>query len=241
MNGKNMRAAALISAGILFAGCAAGCSGKKADDGTVEISMGDTFADSEQFPEAYAGIMEQVAKFEERHPGVKIKDPKFTFNIKTYMPMAEANTLPTSYYIPLTEAGKIIDMGYAADITDEFKKRGYYDKLSDFAMDLISRDGRVYYVPEGMYDQCIVVNLDLYEKAGYVDAEGNLKQPKTWVELAEMAKHIKEVTGVDGFALPTINNQGGWRMMPIAWGYGTVFETQQEDGSWKANDILCGF
>ncbi len=212
----------------------AGCGRNAAKDGEVSITVGDFFPDEAQYPEAYAKVMDRVSKFEEKYPGVKVSDPKFVFNTQTYMAMAEAGTLPTTYYIPLTESKKIIDMGYAADLTDEIKSRGLYDKINSFTMDLISKDGHIYYLPQETYDQGIIVNVELYKKAGYVDANGNLYQPKTWEDLAEVAKKIKETTGVDGFAIPTTDNCGGWRFMPIAWGYGTQFETQQSDGSWKA-------
>lgn len=34
--------------------------------------------------------------------------------------------------------------------------------------------------------------------------------------------------------MPTTSNAGGWRFTPIAWSYGTVFETLSNDGKWKA-------
>lgn len=233
MNKQLKKAIALLSIAALSAGCFAGCGTKQADDGKVVISLGDTFPDEQVNPEAYKTLMDTVKAFEEKYPNVKIEDPKFNFNVQTYMSMAEAGTLPTSYYLPLTESAKVMEMGYAADLTDEFKARGFYDNVSDFAMDLISKNGRIYYVPDGYYDQGIIVNLDLYEKAGLIDADGNLYQPETWEDLAQTAKKIKEVTGADGFALPTSNNQGGWRFTTIAWSYGTVFE-EQKDGKWTA-------
>ena len=45
-----------------------------------------------------------------------------------------AERSPTVYYIPLTEGSKVIELGYAADITDEFKERGMYDNLNEFML-----------------------------------------------------------------------------------------------------------
>lgn len=233
MRASIKRMTAMVSVIALGAVCISGCGSKKVDDDKVTISIGSYFPDEQVNPEAYERAMDTVRKFEEKYPNVKIEDPKFDFNTQTYMSMAEGGTLPTTYYVPLTESKKIIDMGYAADITDEFKARGLYDNVSDFTLDLISDGDHVYYIPIDNYDQGLVVNLNLYEKAGFVDADGNLYQPETWEDMAEVAKKIKETTGIDGFGLPTINNQGGWRFSTIAWSYGTVFETQ-EDGKWKA-------
>lgn len=233
MNLKFKKALAVMCA-VAAIGSVTGCADKTATKGEVTLSLGNTFPDENQFPEAYAEVRETADKFEEKYPGVKVVDSKFGFDTQTYMAMAEAGTLPTTYYIPLTESKKVIDMGYAADLTDVIKERGLYDKISEFTMDLISKDGHIYYIPEGMYDQGIVVNVELYEKAGFVEEDGTLYQPETWEDLAQVAKKIKETTGVDGFAMPTTDNCGGWRFMPIAWCYGTQFETQQSDGSWKA-------
>lgn len=234
MNCKIKRLIGIICA-VCIAACMCGCGtkGNTASDGKVTISLGDFFEDEAANPDGYARNLELVKKFEELHPNVKIENAKWNFSVDTYMAKAEGGTLPTVYYIPLTEGSKVIELGYAADITDEFKERGMYDNLNEFMLNNISRDGNIYLVPEGNYDVGIMVNIDLYKKAGFIDDEGNLYQPETWEDLAQTAKTIKEKTGVDGFVLPTIGNCGGWRFMPIAWSYGTVFE-KKVDGKWQS-------
>ncbi len=39
---------------------------------------------------------------------------------------------------------------------------------------------------------------------------------RNWLETAKV---IREKTGKAGYALPTINNQGGWHFMNIAWSW----------------------
>nr|MCR4718694.1 extracellular solute-binding protein [Bacillota bacterium] len=85
-----------------------------------------------------------------------------------------------------------------------------------------------------VYSVGIAVNLEMLEKAGYVDADGTPHQPETFDELAEMAKNIKEKTGNSGFMMPTMSNAGGWRFTPIAWAYGVTFMEQDKDGKWQA-------
>ena len=75
--------------------------------------------------------------------------------------------------------------------------------------------------------------MDVYRESGYVSEDDTPYQPKTWDEVVEIAKRIKENTGNPGFVFPTGGRVAGWYFMPIAWSYGTVFE-KYEDGQWKA-------
>lgn len=233
---KRMVQTAAMGLGMIMAVSAmSGCNKEEtSSDGEVVISVGDFFPDETANPESYAKAMEQVNKFEELYPGVKIENPNWGFDVQSYMAKAEANTLPTVYYAPLTEMKKIIEMGYAADLTDEFKERGFYDEVNSYMMELISDEsGKIYFLPSGNYDVGIAVNTKLYGEAGFINDDGTLYQPENWDDLARVATVIKEKTGADGFMLPTTNNCGGWRITPIAWSNGVTFETK-ENGKWKA-------
>lgn len=238
MKKQIMRAAAMGMSLAMVAGVMSGCGDSKkssADaDGKIVITVGDYFADETANPEAYAKDMKQVAEFEKLHPDIKIEDANWGFDVQSYMAKAEAGALPTIYYAPLTETKKIIEMGYAADLTDEFKERGFYDEVNSYMLELISDDrGKIYFLPSGNYDVGIAVNVKLYGDAGFVNDDGTLYQPTDWDDLARVAKTIKEKTGADGFMIPTTGNCGGWRVTPIAWSNGVTFETK-EGGKWKA-------
>lgn len=218
----------------LLTGCASGTLSRKVtnEKGQVVISVGD-FPDPDTDKEAYDIKLMNVKKFEELHPNIKIEPVSWKYDPRTYMAKAEGKTLPTVYTVPLTESKKLMDMGYTADITNELKSRGFYNALNDFALQNISRDGKVYLLPNGNYDVGLIVNLNLYEKAGFVDEDGTPYQPIDWDDLVRVAKVIKEKTGKAGFVFPTTEYNGGWRFCPVAWGFGAVLETQ-ENGKWKA-------
>ena len=100
------------------------------------------------------------------------------------------------------------------------------------------KDGKVYvydgtWPEESAVDGVKDINLNLFEQAGLIE-NGKPKVPNTWQELAETAKVIREKTGKAGYALPTINNQGGWHFINIAWSYGVEFMKQENDGSYTA-------
>ena len=228
------RAAAAGSAVALMAGMLSGCNKKEtAGSDEVVVTVGSWFVDEETYPDVYANQMKMVEDFEKLHPNVKIEDARWMFDAQSYMAKAEGETLPTLYSVPATECNKIMDLGYAAELTDEMDQRDFTDMMNEFMLDKVSRDGKIYMLPRYCYDQGIAVNVDLYKQAGFVSEDGTLYQPENWEDLARVAGEIKQKTGADGFMLPTTNNCGGWRFTTIAWGYGTEFE-KQIDGKWQA-------
>lgn len=237
MNSKFKKIVACLLAGTMLGAMLSGCGGNgksgSVEDGKVVIKIGDA-PDPEVKPKEYERMMETVANFEAEHPNIKVELDYWTFDTKSYAAKAEGETLPTVYYVPLTEAKRIMDMEYAADITDEMKNRGYYDHISDFMMKNISRDGKIYFYTTSLYDVGLMVNMDLFRQAGLVDEDGTPKQPKDWYEMAEMAMQVKAETGKSGFIMPTMGNCGGWRFTPIAWSFGVEFMKKDEDGKWKA-------
>lgn len=80
----------------------------------------------------------------------------------------------------------------------------------------------------------VIINTDLFEAAGLVEADGTPKQPKDWYELAEFAAKIKEATGTPGIVFPSAQNNGGWVFSCLAWSFGTEFMKQDSDGKWQA-------
>ena len=230
-NKKNFLISAVaVMCMLLLSGCEQNPDNES--NGKVEVTLGGYFT-HETATERYEYDIQSEKLFEELYPNVDIMNSKWIFSPDTYLAKAEGNTLPTVYYVPMTEAYNIIEQGYATDITDEYAERGYYESSHDFILDNISRDGKVYMIPVSIYDLGMFVNMDVYRESGYVSEDDTPYQPKTWEETVEIAKRIKENTGNPGFVFPTGGRVAGWYFMPIAWSYGTVFE-KYEDGQWTA-------
>lgn len=214
-----------------------GCGGDKAantenTEGKLTFSVGEW--PNENTPEELERWEKHKTEFEEKYPDVAIIRDEWAYNMETFLPKAVSDTLPTLYPCHLTETKKIINNGYAADVTDALKEVGWLEYMDPFQLELCEKDGKYFGVPSGVYYQGLACSVELFTEAGLVDENGVPKFPQTWDEVAEYASIIKEKTGKAGFVLPTLNNCGGWHFLNIAWSYGVDFMEEQADGTWKA-------
>lgn len=231
---KGMKLVSLLSAVAIAAGCMAGCgkdAGVTDDQGRTIISIG---AWPTKEGKNKDDMEARKARFEEANKDFVIQPDNWTFDRKSFYSKAAGGQLPTQYDTGFTEVPEIISAGYSADITDELKKQGIYDKINKDVLDLISKDGKTYAFPYAAYILGIAFNVDDFQKAGLMNADGTPQQPKTWDELAQFAVKLKQVTGKPGFVFPTANNNGGWQFTQIAWSYGANFMEKGSDGKWKA-------
>lgn len=177
-----------------------------------------------------------IPEFEKTHPDVKLERAHYKYAVDTFVPMAEAGTVPTVFETWFTEPQKLIKNGFVADITDYLAERGWLDKMNPSIRGLLSdENGRVYGMPRDGYALGLMINAEVFEDAGLVDENGIPLYPRTWDELAEVSVKIKEETGSAGLCLLAKDNAGGWHFSNIAWCFGAVFETQDADGKWTAH------
>ena len=210
-----------------------GCTKKEetANLDNVVISIGSWPADNKI--EELKSYDNMVSIMAETYPNIKIVPDKWVYDVKTFLPKASSNQLPTMYKTYFTEINKIIDSNYAADVTEYMKKYGYTEAMNADLLDMVTKDGKIYGIPLDGYAQGLAANKTLFKQAGLVNADGTVQFPDTYEELAETAKIIKEKTGKAGFGIATMKNQGGWHFMNIAWSYGTQFMAE-ENGKWNA-------
>ncbi len=200
----------------------------------VTITLGiwpeDTLTDDIAVHEGYVATMAEV------HPNVECVPAYYKYATDTFMPMVEAGNCPTIFETWFTEPQKLIDQGAVADITDELEARGWLDAMNPSVRELLSdENGRVYGIPRDAYALGIMINVNLFEEAGLVDADGYPIYPKTWEELAETAKTIKDKTGAAGICIQAQDGGGGWHFSNIAWCFGATLCTENSDGTYTAN------
>lgn len=180
----------------------------------------------------YEGYVEQL---QSEYPYIIVKGEEYGYAPDTFAAKAAANQLPNLYTTFFSETKKIINAGYARDITDYMDENGYTDALNQQMIDIVSLDGKIYGIPYIAYVMGMWYNVDLFTEAGLVDENGIPLYPTTYDELIETAVTIKEKTGKAGFVMPTRDRIGGWFFLNLAWSYGTEFMTQGDDGKWTAH------
>ena len=173
-----------------------------------------------------------AAQIRKKH-NIVIEPDEWSYSINSFLPKAAVGKLPTIYNTWYTEVQKIINAGYAVDITEALQERGWDQKLSPLVAEIIRKDDRYYGFPRDAYLIGLMCNLKLFRAAGLVDTDGVPLFPQTYSELAQTARIIKEKTGAAGFLLETNGNGGGWHFMNLAWSYGAEFEREAE-GKWQA-------
>ncbi|MBQ9885686.1 MAG: extracellular solute-binding protein [Lachnospiraceae bacterium] len=204
-----------------------------AEDVTLKLGIYPAEGSDEAQFELHDGYIKQLTT---DNPNVKVEKAPYTYAVDTFVPLAESGNCPTIFETWYTEPKKLIAGGYVKDITDILKDRGWLDSMNESVRKLLSSDdGKVYGVPRDGYVLGLMVNVDMFEKAGLVDENGVPKYPKTWDELAEDAKLIKEATGQAGLCLLAADNAGGWHFSNIAWAFGANLVKDNGDGTYTAD------
>ena len=111
----------------------------------ITITIGPWPAEDET--ENLARAEEQLKEMKEKYPWITTKPDRFPYDVKSFLPRAEAGQLPTLYDAHMTEPPKIIAGGYAADITDVMKEWGYDKSVNKQVLDVATKDGRYYGLP----------------------------------------------------------------------------------------------
>ena len=174
-----------------------------------------------------------VKAFNVKYPNVTIVPAFYKYATDTFVPLAESGNLPTVFETWYTEPQKLIDGGFVKDITPELKELGWDNSMNTAIKDLLSKDGKIYGIPRDGYALGLMLNVDLFTKAGLVDANGIPMYPKTWAELATTAKTIKDKTKAAGIDILAKDGAGGWHFSNIAWAFGAKLEAQVSN-KWTA-------
>lgn len=220
-------------AAVMLAGMLAGCGQKQGNGDQITLKIGGWPA-PENNQEQYDYYQSTLEKLAEKHPNLAVETDEYSYDIQSFLPRATSGLNPDLFFVPLTEPKKLISTGYIQDISAELSARGYDKAIDEQFLNIVSQDGKIYGVPNNAYMMGLMCNVDMFKQAGLVDENGVPKYPRTYTELAETAKTIKEKTGQAGFAIPSTGTEGGWILMNIAWSNGVNFMEEQPDGTWKS-------
>jgi multiple sugar transport system substrate-binding protein len=178
-----------------------------------------------------------VAAFEKQHPDIDVvahdafpcQDPK-TFDAKL-----AGGQMEDVFYTYFTDAGHVVDVNQAADITSYVKDLKSYATIQKQLRDIYTVDGKIYGIPRTGYSMGLIYNRKLFAKAG-LDPD---KPPTTWEELRADAKKIAALgNGTVGYADYSAQNQGGWHFTAELYAQGG--NVVSEDGKKATVDTPAG-
>ena len=195
---------------------------------TLGVYPPDTETDTKKVHDDY-----YIPAFKAALPDVELVPSNYVYSVETFTALAESGKVPTIFETWYTEPQKLIRNGQVADITDALQELGWLDKINPSIRALLSdANGRVYGIPRDGYALGMMLNVEVFTDAGLVDENGIPLFPKTWAELIETGKVIKEKTGSAALCLLAQDNAGGWHFSNIAWTFGAQLEKLDDNGKW---------
>ncbi|QJC51413.1 ABC transporter substrate-binding protein [Paenibacillus albicereus] len=150
---------------------------------------------------------DKIARFQQDYPNVTITKSDWHYNVDEIGVKMAANEAPTFFNSFATEAGFLVQRGWAADITELWNG---YERKNDINPTLQSQfvqDGRVYGVVQNGYVTSTVVNKKLL-------ASRHVPAPSydwTWDDMLSAAKGVADPQqGVAGISPMGKGNESGW-------------------------------
>ncbi|MFC5820807.1 ABC transporter substrate-binding protein [Nonomuraea harbinensis] len=212
------------SAGLLVAsalGLAACGSGQQAPPagGAGQVTITVACQPAKSAPKERQAWDDDVAAFMKANPGVTVKstDQQPCFDPKTFGPKLAGGQMETVFVVPVTNYDDVIRQGQALDITAYTGEIKNWDDLRQDVRDLVTKDGKVYGVPNVHYGVGLVYNRKLFAEAG-LDPN---TPPTTWAEIREAAKKIAALgPGHVGYGEYSGGNTGGWHFTQAIYGRG---------------------
>ncbi|MEV5409979.1 extracellular solute-binding protein [Thermopolyspora sp. NPDC052614] len=215
---------------ILMAGLgvsAAACGGDPAGTGGggqgaqagAKVSITVACQPAKTAPENRKAWDDDVAEFQKAHPNVVVAstDQQPCFDPKTFGPKLAGGQMETVFVVPVTNYNEVIGKRQALDITPYIGEIKNWNDLRQDVRDLVTKDGKVYGVPNVHYSVGLVYNRKLFTQAG-LDPDN---PPKTWAEVREAAKKIAALgPGHVGYGEYSGGNTGGWHFTMQVYGRG---------------------
>ncbi|MER5885601.1 ABC transporter substrate-binding protein [Streptomyces sp. NPDC001941] len=189
-----LAALVLVLAGASLTGCG---SGGDSDADTVEVVYNRSTDNKIRFKDQF---LESVkARFEEEHPGKKVKlipiqAPDNDYATKAQQMMRSGRTAPDLLYEDTFRINSDIKAGYLTPLDDRLARWGDWARFVSTAKDAAkAEDGKTYGIPDGTDTRGLWFNKKLFARAGLPAAW----QPRNWDEVLQAARTVKaKVPGV---------------------------------------------
>ncbi|MGY0021673.1 ABC transporter substrate-binding protein [Streptomyces sp. cg35] len=205
---KPRNLAILLTTGLALTATACGGDTSGSDAGG-DVTITVACQPAKTAPKIRKAWDEDVATFEKAHPGVKVKstDQQPCFDPKTFAAKLAGGQMETVFVVPVTNYADVIAKKQAKDITGQTGAVKNFDDIKQDVRDMVTKDGKVYGIPNVSYSVGLVYNRALFKKAG-LDPDN---PPKTWDEVRSAAKKIAGLgDGYVGYGEYGGGNTGGW-------------------------------
>ena len=161
-------------------------SGESSKKGTIEIEF---VQGKREAGETYDKV---IKAFESKNPGIKINQNLVPDSDQVLMTRASSDNLPdlmnhwptNAQFIQFSEEGLLLDLS----------DKEYLENIDSQYIDSVKTDKGIFMMPYNLNFMGLYYNVDKFKEAGY-------EPPKTWGELIELAKKIKD-KGENAFVLP---------------------------------------
>ncbi|HUR08407.1 MAG TPA: extracellular solute-binding protein [Nonomuraea sp.] len=213
--------------GLSATACGSGEPAKSTAGGAAPVSITVACQPAKSAPKERQAWDDDVATFMKAHPGVTVKstDQQPCYDPKTFGPKLAGGQMETVFVVPVTTYNDVIGQGQALDITPYTSEIKNWNDLRPDVRELVTKDGKVYGVPNVHYGVGLVYNRALFTKAGLDPST----PPKTWAEVREAAKKIAGLgPGYVGYGEYSGGNTGGWHFTQAIYGRGGSMVT--DDG-----------
>lgn len=148
------------------------------------------------------------ADFEAKHPGVtveigQVEDSEITAYMLEWSQGSTTSDLVFGNSREMIAA--LVANGYVTpvdDVVEDIGKDNFYQGF----LELGNINGTQYMIPICCEEQGISCNIEAFEKAGLLNADGSIPQPATWEELREMAIKLKDA-GYTGLSIDWGSNE----------------------------------
>ncbi|MFJ8871633.1 ABC transporter substrate-binding protein [Streptomyces sp. NPDC102473] len=197
----------LTSALVLSATACSSDTKSSAAGGDVTITV--ACQPAKTAPKQREAWNDDVAAFEKAHPGVSVKstDQQPCFDPKTFAAKLAGGQMETVFLVPVTNYADVISKKQAKDITSVTGRVKNFGDIKQDVRDMVTKDGKVYGVPNVSYSVGLIYNRKLFKDAG-LDPNS---PPRTWAEVSAAAKKIAGLgDGYVGYGEYGGGNVGGW-------------------------------
>ncbi|HUZ16828.1 MAG TPA: sugar ABC transporter substrate-binding protein [Spirochaetia bacterium] len=213
----------LVLALLAFPLFAGGQKEQAASAGNGPVTL--TFTDWSGF-KGHVDLLNSIAQaYAQQHSNVSVNYVTIPFGdyvSKLTLELAGSNP-PDAGWLVETSAPTFVDAGVLANLTQAVQKYNFAD-FSKPAMKLWEKSDQVYGIPFSTSPFVILYNKDLFKKAGIGDpVELAQKGQWTWADFRQIAKTIKEKTGVFAYEGPDGEGYGArvwYTLVPIIRAYG---------------------